>query len=999
MNDWRLRNRIRAFMLLIRRSAFRESLKGQDQLHIDPLMDLIDRFHTHEATDIRDKIYALWGLSTESELTNTLRPDYSMSWKSVFENLGLYVFGKDSNLTTSESKQMLYVRSLCYYLGKVVSIYDTEMWDTEQRLEIASLRVFKFLDHGDTYNITLKMRSTAQRIREEDIVCFLPWTKNLIFARPESHCLRIISVVECRSVQVPGHHENYEKYWRSWQPLLYRSEKMVEVPFLWSWEQDPVHEGQEIWCLIRDHSSASIPEAHDDTQHALEPTVLFEMADLHMQMDNYTAACLNLNTIVNDYSSDHGPQVDGIGNSRARLDIALKRRSMYEKAKNILASRKHNNVSARSSGIENLGFHVIFHTGMQLVLKEDSVQCTKAYIQFRKKMRFTAVHILAEFAAVIMLQGIGKQMVLDAIKMCDLNWNKLLETAAKDFFSPDDIMWLPQTSDPHNDYLGFLLLMSDQNLRLSNRELHEAFRAKVSARNLNQLLKHCETTVDNLPDLIASVGNRTDRHESTGNFLESVLKGNADRVSITSEAIISAYRYGGNTIHALLKAAKDGHGITALTLDDLVRNYRNIPEDVVREFASAIKTEWYIGESALLTIFESRYSMDRRKIDLIAFLENDKVTIDITEPVLESLLGMDEETVSIMMYRKDPPIVNGKSIVVKHASTNVSKTRMLSNLRLLQEGARPLKKGHAAFTIPISVCGYAQLLNLIRYRRAEFEITPDLFIRATAQPAPGFRPFDVVEKIGCCMIRYANGKETDALLDSSEFLNAIALGGYVSITEDLRSRMNIVSPLFEGFSQVTIWSRATKVERKLRQYHGSQAHRELIKSLETMFVPPQLQWTLLKLACGNLGDTEKYDVLEDILSRNIIKAVLSLKLQETILRLVLQHWSSPTALNTLLKHKVIGANTAFEDGSTTLHLLFSCSISDEADRIAKNVDIVMQHGGAASIDAKNARGKTPRKMVKEIIKRETKGGNYWGCEYFSTILKIFDRKAQMSSQR
>lgn len=1019
MDDWRLRNRIRAFILLIQRSAFRESLKGQDQLHIDPLMDLVDRFHTHEATDIRDKIYALWGLSTESELTNTLRPDYNKSWKSLLADLGLHVFGKDSELTPSESKQMLYVRCLCYYLGKVVSIYDAEMWDMEQRLEIASVRVSKLLDHDYTYNLTLKMRSSAQRIGEQDIVCFLPRTKNLIFARPESRFLRIISIIECRSVQISQHnYKNPDTYWRSWQPFLNSiGREMVRVPFLWSWEQNPVHEGQEIWCLIRNHSSSSILKARDDAQQALELTVLSEVAALHMQMDNYAWAYLNLNTVVNDYSSEHGQHVDGINDSRKRLDIALKRRSMYDKAKNILASQRHFNVDAQSPGVFVLCFHVIFHAGLQLVLSQYSEQNTRRYVHLRSKMRFTAAHIL-EFAAVIMSRGVRKNMLRDAIKMCKLGWGNIPYLTVRDYEAIDpknllkDAELLPLMRNPHHDYLGFLLQMSDQNLCLSNRELSEAFRADISARDLNQLLKHCETTFDNLPDLIALVWDRTERdkyHNSAENFLRSVLKGNADRVSITYDAILYALKLDNGVVRVLLEAAQERRGVAPGTLDDLVRNYLDITPKILNDFASVVETECHIGESALLERFGYDEPLQRVREDLLALWGNDKITVDITEPVLGAFLDKSEEIISFIMYRQDPSILNGKIVVAKYARSNVSRKRMLSNLRLLEEGARPIEKGHAALTIPNSVRGYAQLLNLVRHRREEFEITPDLFIRTVQQPAVPVLwagplakhfagPFAATEEIGRCLVRYTDDKEIDALTKSSEVLNVITLGGYVPIMEEIRNRVSNVSPLFEVFSQVAIWSRATKVKDSVRQYHGSQAHRELIKSLGTMFVPPQLQRTLLKLACGNLDYTEKYDVLEDILSRNIVKAVLSSKFQETILHLVLWSWTSPTALNMLLEHKVIGANTAFEDGSTTLHLIFDWYVRGEAERVAKNVDIMMQHGGAASIDAKNARGETPRKMAKEILKREKKGGNHRRCEYFSEILRIFDKMAPTSQR-
>jgi hypothetical protein len=62
-------NPIRSVTYLIRGSIFRPkyatSLSGRVSLGIRPLGELIDMYHTYKATDRRDKVFALLGMSSD----------------------------------------------------------------------------------------------------------------------------------------------------------------------------------------------------------------------------------------------------------------------------------------------------------------------------------------------------------------------------------------------------------------------------------------------------------------------------------------------------------------------------------------------------------------------------------------------------------------------------------------------------------------------------------------------------------------------------------------------------------------------------------------------------------------------------------------------------------------------------------------------------------------------------------------------------------------------
>ena len=82
-----LQGLIRLITYLIRGAIFRPkyvlSRPGRVSLDICPLSELIDIYHTHEATNRHDKIYALLGMSSNDISAAGLSPDYRVSWKEL----------------------------------------------------------------------------------------------------------------------------------------------------------------------------------------------------------------------------------------------------------------------------------------------------------------------------------------------------------------------------------------------------------------------------------------------------------------------------------------------------------------------------------------------------------------------------------------------------------------------------------------------------------------------------------------------------------------------------------------------------------------------------------------------------------------------------------------------------------------------------------------------------------------------------------------------------
>lgn len=96
-------------------------------LGIAPLTELLETFHTWKSSDQRDKIYALLGLSSDNAVSN-LRPDYTKSWKVVFQEVISWILVSPSFIDTWEEREQAIITIYGSPLGTVQSANVTEGW-------------------------------------------------------------------------------------------------------------------------------------------------------------------------------------------------------------------------------------------------------------------------------------------------------------------------------------------------------------------------------------------------------------------------------------------------------------------------------------------------------------------------------------------------------------------------------------------------------------------------------------------------------------------------------------------------------------------------------------------------------------------------------------------------------------------------------------------------------------------------------------------------------
>lgn len=145
LTDQDTRSRIRSTVNLIRGATLRPkgvvNASGQFSLQISSLGYLIEMHYTREATDRRDKIYALLGMSTDKP--TGLVPNYELSWKDLFLQLAKSLLPKSLSVTMINENETALIRNRGCVVGTVrcVTHEDPLEWRANRELHSASIRI------------------------------------------------------------------------------------------------------------------------------------------------------------------------------------------------------------------------------------------------------------------------------------------------------------------------------------------------------------------------------------------------------------------------------------------------------------------------------------------------------------------------------------------------------------------------------------------------------------------------------------------------------------------------------------------------------------------------------------------------------------------------------------------------------------------------------------------------------------------------------------------
>ena len=242
-------------------------------------------YHTHEATVLHDKVYALLGMSSDDPSDSGLSPDYKVSWEELFQRLVKFLLGRQVSVKTWAGTDMAVIKSKGCILGEVSLISDDR-----EHVDITSKNAAWYL--GDKRKWTLQ--TSAKSILKGDFVCLLQGAPKPTIIRPctDYFAVVMIAVTPLNNVEMETGSVG--------RPELSKSLTHFPRDFLlvWDWEKSPgkLQDREEYETLIKtrvpEHSKAEIGDHSDKATRLSDAALVLE------DLEEYEKAVERLRGVV-----------------------------------------------------------------------------------------------------------------------------------------------------------------------------------------------------------------------------------------------------------------------------------------------------------------------------------------------------------------------------------------------------------------------------------------------------------------------------------------------------------------------------------------------------------------------------------------------------------------------------------------------------------------------------------------------------------------------------
>ncbi|GAW25193.1 putative het domain protein [Rosellinia necatrix] len=329
---------------LIRGAIFRPKCMADRSdwfsLNIRPLVELIEIYHNREATDRRDKVYALLGMSSDDYIPAGLSPDYKILWKDLFCQLVQSIIGKHASVQTWGEEEIALIQSKGCVLGVVSSVRSDGAWDGLQHLDINSKNTFRYLGQEMEWGGRWTLQTSAKSIRHGDIVCLLQGaSKPTIIRIYKDYCAVIAIAV------TPTESKLTRQGDIDWPDFL-RSMTTFPRDFLliWDWEEpwEKAEDGHGYDCFI----NSRVPK-HAKTEledHSGKATRLRDAGLILQDSEKYAVAEQNLRKAMKGHERAPGKELSHTLAAMDSLAFVHKEAKHFRKAEelflHVLQTRK-----------------------------------------------------------------------------------------------------------------------------------------------------------------------------------------------------------------------------------------------------------------------------------------------------------------------------------------------------------------------------------------------------------------------------------------------------------------------------------------------------------------------------------------------------------------------------------------------------------------------------------------------------------------------------------
>ncbi|KAK3949482.1 hypothetical protein QBC32DRAFT_266659 [Pseudoneurospora amorphoporcata] len=252
-----LRARILSVAYLIRGAIFRPkyatSQSDNFSLNIRPLGELIEMYHTREATDRLDKVYALLGMSSDNPTAAGLVADYKTSWKQLFNKLIHFFLSELVSVDLSDNKEIAIIEGKSCILGEVSSVERNATWDDRQDVAITWRNDPSYICVEEAWGFCWTLPTTAKSVQQGDVICLLQGASRPTILRPYNYHWAVIMIAVSPALHSPATTEDIK-----WSEL---SQSITVFPhnssLIWNWDIDPDN-NHDYFASIPEHSKKEL---------------------------------------------------------------------------------------------------------------------------------------------------------------------------------------------------------------------------------------------------------------------------------------------------------------------------------------------------------------------------------------------------------------------------------------------------------------------------------------------------------------------------------------------------------------------------------------------------------------------------------------------------------------------------------------------------------------------------------------------------------------------
>ncbi|CZR65636.1 uncharacterized protein PAC_15536 [Phialocephala subalpina] len=336
---------VRSVIYLMRGAIFRSrsmtSRSARFSLDIRPLGDLIDMYYNRQATDRRDKVYALLGMSSDDPVAAGLSPDYEILWEDLFRKLIKFLLCGQVSVSVWSDREIAIIEGKGCILAAVTSVKSDITFQDRQEVVVESKNALEYWREG-FWASRWTLHASVTPIQEGDLICLLQGASKPTIIRLCKDYFTVIAITA-----TPTEDIRTKSTVVKWPELIQSITTFRrDFIFVWNWEESPgksQDDGKDYASLMKSRGlkSRGLKSSETEIEDESKKTArLWSVALVLEDSENYKEAAEKLQLVVKDYERTFGQEHTNTLTAMDKLAVVCKKHEQAEAEKAERAARE-----------------------------------------------------------------------------------------------------------------------------------------------------------------------------------------------------------------------------------------------------------------------------------------------------------------------------------------------------------------------------------------------------------------------------------------------------------------------------------------------------------------------------------------------------------------------------------------------------------------------------------------------------------------------------------